>query len=197
VGKKDKKKKKDKEKKGKFDEAAGDEEEVQREKKEKIDLAALNRVNLNDVEGHTPFSYQDMLDQIIKQVASLTSGEDGAAGVFKLFEPQCSRNKTKSSWNNFDEQAVSIGRDHKHILDYFLSELGCSGNLGANNEMVLVGNYQAKVYLRLIRKYIEDYVRCANCRLFNTEIKKEDRLTSLRCKKCKASRTVTAIANRF
>jgi len=71
------------------------------------------------------------------------------------------------------------------------------GNLGATNEMILVGNYQPKVYLRLIRKYIEDYVRCINCRQFNTEMVKEDRLTYLKCKKCKASRTVTAISNRY
>jgi translation initiation factor 2 beta subunit (eIF-2beta)/eIF-5 len=41
-----------------------------------------------------------------------------------------------------------------------MSELGCVGNIGSNGEMILVGGYQAKHYLRLIRKYIEEYVRC-------------------------------------
>jgi len=78
-----------------------------------------------------------------------------------------------------------------------MSELGCVGNIGSINEMTLVGGYQAKHYLRLIRKYIEDYVRCKDCKGFNTEIVREDRLTYLKCKKCKANRTVQAIASRY
>jgi translation initiation factor 2 beta subunit (eIF-2beta)/eIF-5 len=53
-------------------------------------------------------------------------------------------------------------------MDYFMSELGCEGNIGFNNEMILVGGYQAKHFLRLIRKYIEDYVRCKDCRGYKT-----------------------------
>jgi len=80
-----------------------------------------------------------------------------------------------------------------------MSELGCEGNIGSNNEMILVGGYQAKHYLRLIRKYIEEYVRCKDCRGYQTVIEKEEktRLTMLKCKTCKANRTVQNIESRF
>lgn len=65
---------------------------------------------------------------------------------------------------NFEAQATALKRDPKHILDYFLSELGCTGNLGARNEMILVGGYQQKHFVRLIRKYIDDYIKCGNCK---------------------------------
>jgi len=42
---------------------------------------------------------------------------------------------------NFDEQVTAIGRKHQHMLEYFLSELGCDGTIGSNNEMILVGGY--------------------------------------------------------
>ena len=61
--------------------------------------------------------------------------------------------------------------------------------------MVLVGGYMAKHFLRLIRKYIDDYVRCVDCKSLDTTIVKEEktRLTYLKCNKCTASRTVSQI----
>ena len=76
-----------------------------------------------------------------------------------------------------------------------MSELGCQGNIGASNEMVLVGGYMAKHFLRLIRKYIDDYVRCSDCKGLDTVIVKEEktRLQYLKCIKCTATRTVSKI----
>jgi len=64
-----------------------------------------------------------------------------------------------------------------------MSELGCEGNIGSMNEMVLVGGYQPKHFLRLIRKYIEDYVRCANCKSLDSKIERDEksRLWVLKC----------------
>ena len=78
------------------------------------------------------------------------------------------------------------------MLEYFLSELGCDGTVGSNNEMILVGGYQAKHFLRLTKKYVEEYVKCNTCKGFNTDMDKEasTRLTYLKCKVCTASRTV-------
>ena len=193
-----KKKKAKKEKKSKFDDAAGEEEEVQKTKtKEPVQIPS-KRIDLNKVEGHESFDYKFLLGLITETIKkSSSSKEEGASGHYKLIEPQCSRTKTKSTWINFDEQATALNRDHKHILAYFVSELGCVGNIGSINEMTLVGGYQAKHYNRLIRKYIEDYVKCNNCKGFNTDFIREDRLTYLKCNRCKASRTVAAIASRY
>ena len=81
------------------------------------------------------------------------------------------------------------------MLSYFMSELSCEGNIGANDEMVLVGGYKAQNFLRLIRRYIEDFVRCQDCKGYQTTIEKEEktRLRFLKCNKCHASRTVQRI----
>ena len=93
-----------------------------------------------------------------------------------------------------------MDREASHILEFYLSELGCSGNIGAPGEMVLVGGYQPKHFLRLIRKYIEEYVRCKDCKGYSSYLEREDktRLTYLRCKICQASRVVTTVdTNRY
>lgn len=190
-----KKKKKTKEKVSKFDDVAGEAEEIKEEKK-KVEIPS-SRVNLNKVDGHEEFQYEFLLNRITEHLKTISGNETESSGSFKLIEPICTRTKTKSTWANFDSQAVAINRNHQHILDYFLSELGCSGNLGSANEMTLVGGYQAKHFLRLIRKYIEDYVRCRDCKGLNTELQKQERLTVLKCNKCRASRTVQAIVSHF
>ena len=129
------------------------------------------------------------IQEIIKQ----SQGDDNQNNeAFKLIEPKCARTKTKSMWLNFSAQSEALDREQHHILHYFMSELGCEGNIGSEKEMILVGAYQAKNFSKLIRKYIEDYVRCKDCKGAQTSLEKEEktRLQYLRCKKCKASRTV-------
>jgi translation initiation factor 2 subunit 2 len=148
---------------------------------------------LNNVEGHTAFEYEFLLKLVSDHVTEKEGGDTGSASTFKLVEPKCGRTKTKSTWVNFEDQRVILDRKAQHILDFYLSELGCSGNIGATGEMVLVGGYQPKHFLRLIRKYIEEYVRCRDCRGYTSELVREDksRLTYVKCKICQASRVVT------
>lgn len=138
-----------------------------------------------------------MLNRITDVIKQNTDEASATGNIKHLINPKVSRTKTKSTWVNFDQQATALNRDHKHILDFFLSELGCTGNLGSNNEMILVGGFQDKNFLKMIQNYIKDYVMCQNCKCLVTTLEKRDRLTYLVCSKCKASRTVQAITSRF
>ena len=61
------------------------------------------------------------------------------------------------------------------------------------------GRFQPRDFIRITRKYTEDYVRCNVCRGYKTELKKEEktRLVYLKCLNCQASRTVQQIATRY
>ena len=128
-------------------------------------------------------------------------GSEGAASVsnFKLLEPICSKTPTKTFWQNFAEQLKLMDRQPEHVLSYFLAELGCDGVIGNNGEMILTGSYMPRSFNKLIRKYAEDYVRCLDCKKYNTEFihMKKERITKLVCKNCGASRTVENIGTRF
>ena len=64
--------------------------------------------------------------------------------------------------------------------------MGCDGTIGNKNEMTMQGRFQPRDFIRITRKYTEDYVRCNVCRGYKTELKKEEktRLVYLKCLNC-------------
>ena len=119
--------------------------------------------------------------------------------TFKLLDPVCIKTSTKTLWQNYEKQLELMNRDCQHVLSYFLAELGTDGVVGNNGEMILTGSYQVKHFSKLIRRYAEDYVKCNDCKKYNTEFKhvKKERLDYLVCLSCGASRTVESIGMRF
>ena len=92
-----------------------------------------------------------------------------------------------------------MGREPQHVLDFFKNELGCQGTIGSENMLILNGGYQQKHFIKIIKKYIETYVKCNVCGCYNSIIEKDTktRLESLRCLECNADRTVPPIAKTF
>tara|TARA_B110000503_G_C6950956_1_gene330991 strand:- start:54 stop:485 length:432 start_codon:yes stop_codon:yes gene_type:complete len=142
------------------------------EKKKKTTALKKVRLNLNNVEGCDTYSYEFMLSRVV-DIVKAHQAEGGASAAFKLIDPQCLRSRTKSTWCNFGSQADALKRKHEHILEYFKAELGCVGNIGSKNEMILHGAYQPKNFTKIIRKYSQDFVQCGNCKGMNTELIKE------------------------
>ena len=65
--------------------------------------------------------------------------------------------------------------------------------------LILNGGYQQKHFLKIIKKYIEVYVKCEVCHGYNSVIEKDTkmRLESLKCLICGASRTVPVLTKTF
>ena len=80
-----------------------------------------------------------------------------------------------------------------------MAEMGCEGTIGNNDEMTLQGVYQQKSFIKIIKKYTEEYVRCNVCKGYKTEFEREEktRLVYLKCQNCQASRTVQQVASRY
>ena len=136
-----------------------------------------------------------MLKRIADQIGETLSGKTD----FKLHEPKCARTATKSSWVNFGKQADAMGREPQHVLGFFKNELGCNGTIGTDNMLILNGGYQQKHFIKIIKKYIEMYVKCNVCQAYNSKIEKDvkTRLEFLICDNCKASRTVPPITKQY
>ena len=92
-----------------------------------------------------------------------------------------------------------MGRDPQHVLGYFKCELGCNGTIGSDNMLILNGGYQQKHFIKIIKKYIEVYVKCDVCNGYESKIEKDTktRLEWLKCANCGASRTVPQITKTF
>lgn len=44
-----------------------------------------------------------------------------------------------------------------------MSELGCEGTIGNENCLILNGGFQMKHFIRIIKLYVEKYVKCHVC----------------------------------
>ncbi len=106
---------------------------------------------------------------------------------------------TKTAWQNFDSMVTAIDRKHDHMMSFIATELGTEATLGSENNMILQGKFQGKHIERLYKKYLELYVKCSNCKGYQTKLEKDPstRLYMLECKACGASKSVAAIKAGF
>ena len=107
--------------------------------------------------------------------------------------------KDRACWMNFEKVANSLNRNLEHLFQYVLSELGIEGTIGGENQ----ANFKAKVtqisLQKVLTKYINDYVRCPNCKSFKTILKKDPstRVQQIFCENCKSEKTVQVIKSRL
>ena len=92
-----------------------------------------------------------------------------------------------------------MNREPMHVLGFYKSELGCEGTIGTDDMLILNGGYQQKHFIKIIRKYIEIYLKCDVCLAYDSNIEKDTktRLDWLKCKICGASRTIPPIEKNF
>jgi len=126
---------------------------------------------------------------------------DMVAGEKKRFvmkPPLVNRVGTKkSSFGNFVEICKMLHRQPKHLLAFLLAELGTSGSLDGNSQLIIKGRFQQKQIESVLRAYIKEYVTCHTCRSPETILQKDTRLYFLQCETCGSRCSVTSIKSGF
>jgi len=122
----------------------------------------------------------------------------GTKQKFVMRPPQVVRVGTKkSSFVNFMEICKMLHRPQKHLLDFLLSELGTSGSIDGNNQLIIKGRFQQKQIENVLRRYIKEYVTCHTCRSPNTLLQKDSRIFFLQCEACGSRCSVASIKHGF
>ena len=157
------------------------------EKKEKME----------ENENNSKFSYSFLLKRIYDIMK--VKNPNSSSGGLKIPNIQVSMvGKDRSCWMNIEKVAKALNRNLEHLFQYALSELCTEGSIGGENQ----ANFKSKVtqssLQKLLTKYINDYVRCPNCKSFNTILKKDQstRLQQIFCENCKSEKTVQVIKSR-
>ena len=106
--------------------------------------------------------------------------------------------KDRTSWVNLETVAQALNRDIESLFKYVLSELGIEGTIGGDNQANFKARITQTVIEKVLTKYINDYVRCPNCKSFKTILKRDQstRLLQKYCENCKGVKTVQAIKAR-
>ncbi|TSL97318.1 Eukaryotic translation initiation factor 2 subunit 2 [Bagarius yarrelli] len=122
----------------------------------------------------------------------------GEKRKFVMKPPQVVRVGTKkTSFVNFTDICKLLHRQPKHLLAFLLAELGTSGSIDGNNQLVIKGRFQQKQIENVLRRYIKEYVTCHTCRSPETILQKDTRLYFLQCETCHSRCSVASIKTGF
>ncbi|EDV97402.1 eukaryotic translation initiation factor 2 subunit 2 [Drosophila grimshawi] len=145
------------------------------------------------------YTYDELLKRVFEII--LDKNPDMAGGrkpKFVMRPPQVLRVGTKkTSFANFMDIAKTLHRLPKHLLDFLLAELGTSGSMDGNQQLIIKGRFQPKQIENVLRRYIKEYVTCHTCRSPETILQKDTRLFFLQCESCGSRCSVASIKSGF
>jgi len=189
--------------------------EKRKKKKKKKDIEDLVTVDLENNENENPdegggtgtswlgsdrdYTYDELLLRVF-DIMRMKNPEmaSGTKQKFVMRPPQVVRIGTKkTSFVNFMEICKMLHRPQKHLLDFLLSELGTSGSIDGNNQLIIKGRFQQKQIENVLRRYIKEYVTCHTCRSPNTLLQKDSRIFFLQCEACGSRCSVVSIKHGF
>eukprot|EP00826_Nyctotherus_ovalis_P035422 TRINITY_DN3043_c0_g1_i11.p1 TRINITY_DN3043_c0_g1~~TRINITY_DN3043_c0_g1_i11.p1 ORF type:complete len:159 (+),score=52.23 TRINITY_DN3043_c0_g1_i11:25-477(+) len=105
----------------------------------------------------------------------------------------------RSAWINFEDTCKTLDRKQEHLLQYISTELNMDSSLNSEKQLIMRGRVTNKQIESVLKKYINDYVTCANCRHVNTTLYKnpKTRTYEMRCLVCHSVRSVAGIKAGF
>lgn len=142
-------------------------------------------------------------DELLRRVFDIMRAKNpelvtGEKKKFVMKPPQVVRIGTKkTSFANFTDICKILHRQPKHLLAFLLAELGTSGSIDGNNQLIIKGRFQQKQIENVLRRYIKEYVTCHTCRSPDTILQKETRLFFIQCETCGSRKSVASIKSGF
>jgi len=183
-----------------------DEENPEGENEEENDPDSESLVQSNSSTGTAAWANSDRdytYDELLNLVFNIIreKNPDLATGEKKrlvMRPPQVLRvGSKKTSFANFLELCKLLHRPQKHMQAFLLAELGTSGSVDANNQLIIKGRFVQKQLESVLRRYIKEYVACQTCRSPDTILQKDTRLFFLQCETCGSRRSVASIKSGF
>jgi len=184
---------------------------IKKKKKTRKNLDDLDdldedKENAGEEAGSDPWSGSDrdyQYDELLQRVFGIMRDKNPEMGTgktkkFVMRPPQVVKVGTKkTAFANFIEIAKMLHRQPKHLLQFLFAELGTSGAIDGNNQLIIKGRFQQKHIENVLRRYIKEYVTCHTCRSPDTILNKETRLFFLQCMTCHSSCSVQTIKTGF
>ncbi|KAG0147562.1 hypothetical protein CROQUDRAFT_76446 [Cronartium quercuum f. sp. fusiforme G11] len=173
-------------------------DEEENSKKTKSQIAAEKKAWLKETDRD--YTYDELLGRFYQSLylshPSLSIG--GTKKRYTLAPPSVHREGNKRSiWANVNEICKKMHRGHEHVIQFLFAELGTSGSVDGNGNLVIKGRFQQKQIENVLRRYIVEYVTCKTCKSPDTLLQKDNRLYFVACESCGSKRSVSAIKTGF
>ncbi|KAL1242877.1 Stress-activated protein kinase JNK [Trichinella spiralis] len=123
------------------------------------------------------YTYDELLTRIYnimrEKNPELATGEKKK---FIMKPPQVVRvGSKKTAFTNFAEICRLLKRAPRHVLAFLMAELGTSGSVDGNDQLIIKGRFFQKHIESVLRKYIKEYVTCHTCKSGDTILDKDTR----------------------
>ena len=128
-----------------------------------------------------PYSYDELLFRLHND-----KNEDEIYSKVNLPPIKISRKNRASIFSNFGILAEKLNRDKEHISNYFKAETKLVNTTNQHNQLIIQGNINESKCESIMKKYINEFVCCRQCKGLNTIILKEHGLTFIQCNQCLA-----------
>ena len=129
--------------------------------------------------------YEKLLNEAYEKVKQINV----SSNRFEIPKIQGHFEGRKTILTNFFQIASHIRRNPEHFQKFILKELAASGQR-EGDRLVLNTKVPSSKIIQKIEQYVKEFVLCKECGKPDTELKKEDRLTFIKCLACGAKHSV-------
>lgn len=126
-----------------------------------------------------------MLDKLYKEVKPL----DVSSERFEIPKVKGHIEGTKTIIANFGQILSTLRRTGEHMTKFLFKELATPGTIDGDR-LILNRKLSSKLIKDKIEEYANEFVICKECKKPDTELVKEDRVTSIHCLACGAKHPV-------
>lgn len=106
----------------------------------------------------------------------------------RLDMPEVSYINRKTVFSNFRRLCEQIKRSELDVKGFFTEELGCISTIDQNGVLILTGKFNQTQLQTVLGNYIKQFVQCQNCKKYDTNLIKENRIKFIDCNVCKSRR---------
>jgi len=135
-----------------------------------------------------PEGYEQLLDRALDQIPRTVF----ESARFQIPEAEVAIVGNRTIIRNFKGIATAINREPDHLMKYLLRELGAAGEV-QGMQAVFQGKFSRTIVDERIRRYVEEFVLCRECKKPDTKLERRGRIYMLRCEACGARTSVRGI----
>ncbi|KAI4353571.1 hypothetical protein L6164_002509 [Bauhinia variegata] len=144
------------------------------------------------------YNYEELLERVFSVLRENNPELAGDRRWTVIRPPEVLHEGTKKTvFVNFMDLCKTMHRQPEHVMTFLLSEMGTSGSLDGQQRLVVKGRFAPKNMEEIVRRYINEYVKCNICKSPDTILSKENRLYFLRCEQCGSESSMAPIKTGF
>jgi len=129
--------------------------------------------------------YKELLSKAYKQIPE----SEKSSERFEIPKVQGHVEGNKTIITNFRAICSTLRREPEHLLKFLQHELATPGNI-QDTRLILNRKLSSSLINEKLEKYVKDFVLCPECKKPDTQLRKDERITTIKCMACGAKQPI-------